>query len=230
MAKLSTMQPININATTLSTWGSKWLINSSFSKKEAMDFGTEIDKAFGIALASLLSNTVTYPKSATIMPLSDDVVEIGPTKIIGGIRPQDFDVAYRPDGARVVFDSKTLNAESSIQKNWQNMINDLGTEATTVHTRFPYAIVAFILVIPKPALKQSQEDDIIRTLERLCGREKVIDQMHLAEAISLIIWDPSTGQICPNVPNNSSPLRIEKMHSTIEKRYYERYKGLPPHK
>lgn len=29
------------------------------------------------------------------------------------------------------------------------MINDLGTEATTVHTRFPYAIVAFLVVVPK---------------------------------------------------------------------------------
>jgi len=51
-------------------------------------------------------------------------------------------VGYRPDGLRFAFDSKTLNDKKSIGKNWQNMINDLATEATTVHSRFPYASLA----------------------------------------------------------------------------------------
>ena len=28
------------------------------------------------------------------------------------------------------------------------MVNDLATEATTVHTRFPYCVVAFIVTVP----------------------------------------------------------------------------------
>jgi len=32
-------------------------------------------------------------------------------------------VGYRPDGIRFAFDSKTLNDQESIAKNWQNMIS-----------------------------------------------------------------------------------------------------------
>ena len=72
--------------------------------------------------------------------------------IVGGIRKQNYDVAYRPDGVRFAFDSKTLNVADSMGKNWQNMVNDLATEASTVHTRFPMAVVAFLVLIPVPAL------------------------------------------------------------------------------
>jgi hypothetical protein len=109
------------------------------------------------------------------------------------------------------------------------MVNDLGSEATTVHTRFPYTIVAFIVVVPKPALGEKQEHDIIRTLERLGTRENVIDQPHLAEAISLVVWDPATGEICEEVPPADSDLRVERLSSQIQPIYYNRYKGLPPH-
>jgi len=86
--------------------------------------------------------------SKKLIPSEADCVELGPARIIGGVRPQNFDVAYRPDGVRVAFDSKTLNDLKSAGKNWQNMVNDLATEAATVHTRFPYALVAFIVAIP----------------------------------------------------------------------------------
>jgi hypothetical protein len=150
-------------------------------------------------------------------------------RIIGGIRPQNFDAAYRPDGPRVVFDSKTLNDLKSVGKNWQNMVNDLATEAATVHTRFPYALVAFIVVIPKPALGGKQEADIIRTLERLGSRKDILDQAHLAEALSLIIWNPETGEIDPLVPSHNSNLRLENFTDTLYPDYVNRYKGLPPH-
>jgi hypothetical protein len=109
------------------------------------------------------------------------------------------------------------------------MINDLATEATTVHTRFPYAIVAFVVVVPRPALAYQQETDIIRTLERLGTRRDVLDQAQLAEAIAFIVWNPETGLIDPDTPLQSSNLRIEKLSETIYPHYLERYKGLPPH-
>jgi hypothetical protein len=167
--------------------------------------------------------------SNELLPPIDNCVEIGPARIIGGIRPQNFDVAYRPDGPRIVYDSKTLNDAGSIPKNWQNMVNDLGTEATTVHTRFPYAIVAFIVAVPKPAIRTSQLSDLVRTLERLATREVVIDQAHLAEAISFVVWDPQTGKIDTDIPGNASPLHINNFMSKIHRCYGERYKGLPPH-
>lgn len=64
-------------------------------------------------------------------------VEIGPVRVEGGIRPQNFDAGYRPIidqvlDVRFAFDSKTLNDTKSVGKNWLNMVNDIATESATV--------------------------------------------------------------------------------------------------
>lgn len=207
---------------------------SAFSKKQGMDFGLTFDRGVATALSKMLGDIeiVEYKgtsKDAALQPPKPECIEVGPARVIGGVRPQNFDVAYRPDGVRIAYDSKTLNDSSSIQKNWQNMVNDLATEATTVHTRFPYAVVAFIVAVPRPALRSSQEQDMIRTLERLATREQVIDQSHLAEAIAFVVWDPLTGEIDPDTPKPDSILRYEKFMTKIHHCYSDRYKGLPPH-
>ncbi len=128
-----------------------------------------------------------------------------------------------------MFDSKTLNDRESIGKNWQNMINDLATEATTVHTRFPHALVAFMVVYPEPCVSLSQRRATIETLERLARRVNVADPNHIAEAISLVLWNPSDGSIDANVPTSNSPLRLERFSTQVQEIYVSRYKGLPPH-
>jgi len=241
MAELQKMPPIEIDPIELKKWGEKWLSNKNaengqrkaeycFDRQQSVNFASFIDFAFGKAISKMLGNiNVTTPMGNSLLPEYPDIVEVGSVRIIGGVRPQNFDAAYRPDGPRIVFDSKTLNEEKSIGKNWQNMINDLGTEATTVHTRFPYSLVVFFVVLPKPALNDKQERDLVRTLERLGTRKNVLDQPHLAEAISMVVWDPQTGIIDPDTPHNTSNLRLEKIPAIIEAIYYDRYKGLPPH-
>lgn len=204
-----------------------------FDKKQSMDFGVIFDTAFGKSLAAMLGDIpVVKPptrKDMLLVPAQPDCVEVGPTRIVGAIRPQNYDAAYRPDGPRIVYDGKTLNDRESIRKNWQNMVNDLTAEASTVHIRFPMCIVVFIVVVPKPSLEPSQERDIIRTLERLGSREDELDQHNLAESVAFVVWDPATGTIDPNVPPQGSPLRIEKLHTRIQDAYMDRYKNLPPH-
>lgn len=241
MAELQNMPQLNISGEELAMWGKRWLgtvndVNgkaknaNAFDKQQAMNFAGFVDMAFGRALAEMLGNIpIEIPKAKSLIPAKADCVEVGAVRIIGGVRPQNFDAGYRPDGPRVVFDSKTLNDTDSVRKNWQNMINDLGAEATTIHTRFPYAIVSFVVLVPKPALEPKQAHDIIRTLERLGTRRSVIDLPHLAESISLILWDPETGTIGMDVPREESSLRFEKIPQTVEPLYHERYKGLPPH-
>ena len=241
MAELRSMPQLEISGEELTMWGRRWLAVTNetngraknaeaFDKQQAMNFAGFVDLAFGKSLAEMLGGIpVETPKAKDLIPAKADCVEVGPVRIIGGVRPQNFDAGYRPDGPRVVFDSKTLNDTDSVRKNWQNMINDLGAEATTIHTRFPYAIVAFAVLIPKPALEAKQEHDLIRTLERMGTRRNVIDLPHLAESISLIVWDPATGTICDEVPGAASNLRYDKIPSIIEPIYHERYKGLPPH-
>ncbi len=242
MASLQEMPTVKIDSSVLKRWGKIWLgvessgkepkNQDSFDKKQAMDFGKEvIDPAVAKSLANMLGEIpIKSPQSRdSLLPPDNNCIEIGDARIIGGVRPQNFDIAYRPDGVRIAYDSKTLNDVESIKKNWQNMINDLATEATTVHTRFPYAIVIFVVVVPKQALQSSQEFDLIRTLERLGTRRGVQDQVHLAEAISLIVWNAEDGKIDESVPNSLSNLRLEKLAKIITPLYLERYKGLPPH-
>jgi len=169
------------------------------------------------------------PKGNSLLPPAPDCVEVGPVRVIGGVRPQNFDVGYRPDGIRFAYDSKTLNDTKSVGKNWQNMINDLATEATNVHTRFPHAVVAFIVAIPEPCLGRDHGAAIIGTLERLGRRIGIDGPAHMAEAISLVLWNPTTGEIHPTIPHPSSLARFEVFSELVESAYIERYKGLPPH-
>ena len=243
MAELQRMPRIQIPPQTLVSWGSIWsgTVGSPkrdgtptskavdrFDKKQGMDFGQVFDRAFGTALAKMLGGIpVITPNAKALTPPKPDCVEVGTTRVIGGIRPQNYDVAYRPDGPRVVFDSKTLNDKDSIRKNWQNMINDLASEAVTVHTRFPFCVVAFIVVLPAPALPPRQHRAISSTLERLGSRHDELDQHHLAEAASLVVWDPATGAI--HDASSNSPVRLDTMHTRIEHAYVDRYQHLPPH-
>jgi hypothetical protein len=235
------MPSLQIQTEDLLKWGKLWKAtvnpetnkakeSGALDRQQSVRFAKTVDRAFADSLAAMLGGVpVVETDSRALVPSSGNCVEMGAVRVIGGVRPQNFDVAYRPDGLRVAFDSKTLNDRKSIGKNWQNMINDLATEATTVHTRFPYAVVAFVVLLPRPALVIQQELDIVRTLERLGTRRTVLNQAQLAEAISLVIWDPDTGLIDAASPSPTSPLRIDRFPETFYPRYVERYKGLPPH-
>lgn len=235
------MPPVVISEADLRVWGRRWLseVNeetgkakkpNAFDRQQSVNFASFIDERFARSLAAMLGGIpVERVSRKRLVPPVPDCVEIGQVRVVGGVRPQDFDVAYRPDGPRIAFDSKTLNDAKSVAKNWQNMINDLATEATTVHTRFPFAIVVFVVVIPRPALPKKQELDMTRTLERLGTRKDVLDQVQLAEAISLVIWEPTTGTVDLTTPARDSILRAERLSARLFPHYVDRYKGLPPH-
>ncbi len=109
------------------------------------------------------------------------------------------------------------------------MVNDLATEATTVHSRFPHAVVAFMVIIPEPCFMPNQRTALTQTLERLARRVGVNEPVYLAEAISLVVWNPTDGSIDTECPHPVSPLRIENFSRQVESAYISRYKGLPPH-
>lgn len=231
MAALVPIQPIKWPQADIAKFGQYWLHGGEkFTRKQSMDFGGPIDTAVANALAQMLGSIpIATPSSTVLLPSSADEVELGHFRVIGGVRPQNFDVGYRPDGVRIAFDSKTLNDRESIRKNYQNMINDLATEATTVHTRFPYAIVSFLVALPEPALEPVQERALIGTLERMTARDSPLDLAHKAEAISVVLWNPQNGTIDCSRPDPTSPLRLEAFARQMEAAYVSRYKGLPPH-
>ncbi len=234
MAQLALMPKIAVDRAQLRAFGEVWTANGGALGRtpphSSLDLGRLFDKTVADALAVMLGGIpVIVPKDDDLIPQQADCVECGNIRIIGGVRPQNFDVGYRPDSVRFAFDSKTLNDSKSVGKNWQNMINDLATEATTVHTRFPYAVVAFMVIIPVPCLTGSTRPAMIGTLERLGRRSGIDGPNHTAEAISLVLWDPATGEFDAAVPDPASPLRIERFSEQVEAAYVNRYKGLPPH-
>ncbi len=235
MVMLAQMPALSLTAAALRPFGRQWTENGgSLSRTppySSTQLGQLADNAVAKALAILLGGIPVVPPSnaSALLPPQPDCVEVGDIRIVGGVRPQNFDVGYRPDGVRFAFDSKTLNDLESVRKNYQNMINDLATEATTVHTRFPFAVVAFMVIVPAPCLVDPQRAALIGTLERLARRRSINDPSHLAEAIGLVVWEPSTGRINSAVPPASSPLRIEAFSTQVKDAYFSRYQGLPPH-
>jgi hypothetical protein len=234
MASLATMPSITISQSDLQRFGRAWINNgqrlSRTPPESSGELGKLFDMAVGRALATLLGGIpIVSPNASSLTPPQADCVEVGPVRVIGGVRPQNFDVGYRPDGIRFAFDSKTLNDRESIGKNWQNMINDLATEATTVHSRFPHALVAFMVIYPAPCVSSAHQKATIETLERLARRSSVEGEPFMAESISLVLWHPEDGTIDQDIPASSSPLRIEKFSEQVATAYTSRYKGLPPH-
>ncbi|MBI2940647.1 MAG: hypothetical protein HYY04_09440 [Chloroflexi bacterium] len=235
MARLQLpMPPVVIDRAALAAFGQTWTNQggrlSRTPPHSSAQLGRLFEEAVASSLAGMLGNIPVVPQTGrALIPPSDDCVEVGEIRMIGGVRPQNFDVAYRPDGVRFAFDAKTLNDLDSVRKNWQNMVNDLSTEATTIHSRFPYAVVSFLVAIPKPCLLAPQRAAIIETLERLARRADVGGPIYLAEAISLVLWDPASGAIDPTIPDPESPSRIERFPQQVQPEYVNRYKGLPPH-
>jgi len=235
MPSLAPMPPVVLANHDLVEFGAQWTANGQRLSRtppfSSMQLGNLANTAVAASLAAMLGGVPIVPpiNSNSLLPPQQDCVELGEIRIVGGIRPQNFDVGYRPDGVRFAFDSKTLNDLKSVGKNYQNMINDLATEAATVHTRFPYAVVGFMVVIPSPCLVEPQRSALVGRLEGLNRRVSIDEPAHLAEAIALVAWSPATGLIDPAVPVNGSSIRIEGFSGRVQAAYFNRYQGMPPH-
>lgn len=234
MASLASLPSIVISSAKLKQFGQQWKKNGgSLSRSppfSSMELTKTLDAAVASSLATMLGGIPIVPgKRDQLWPPGQDCVELAPVTVVGAVRTQTFDVAYRPDGIRIAVDSKTLNDAKSVAKNYQNMINDLATEATTVHLRFPYAVVGFLVAIPEGCIPAGQQAALIQTLERLAARSRPDHAPHLAEGIALVIWDPVTGQINGALPTAQSPITLGAFATQLEKTYVDRYKGSPPH-
>src|SRR4051812_34559946 len=125
MAQLKAMPKVLLSTADLAAFGATWQKNGgSLSRtppQSSMELAAVLDTRVAEALAHMLGGIgIVSPSSTALLPSQPDVVERGACRIIGGIRPQNFDVTYRPDGVRIAFDSKTLNDTDSVRKNYQN--------------------------------------------------------------------------------------------------------------
>jgi hypothetical protein len=142
MARLAPMPPLMISQNDLILFVSTWKnLNGRLSRTPPQSSGEPgrlFDVAVGTSLARMLGDIpVVTPTSTALLPSHSDCVEVGHVRIIGGVRPQNFDVGYRPDGVRFAFDSKTLNdkkAWARTGKTW-SMISLLKPRPSTAGSR-----------------------------------------------------------------------------------------------
>lgn len=98
MAALQPMPALTIAPTQLKEFGDAWLANgnslSRTSPFSSSDLGRIFDETVGKALAVMLGDiSIDYrPSSTALKPAYPDCVEVGPVRVIGGVRPQNFDV------------------------------------------------------------------------------------------------------------------------------------------
>ncbi len=107
MAALQPMPQVQVSQADLIAWGVIWRGTQRsnktdgtpnprakkprcFDKKQGMDFGHVFDKVFGSAIAAMLGNIpVVEPQGRSLVPPQADCVEVGTTRIVGGIRHQN---------------------------------------------------------------------------------------------------------------------------------------------
>lgn len=232
MPALQKMPEIVLDEKDLKNLGQNWNpISKSLPKADGERAGKICDSNIAKSLARMLGDIEVKPplNSKALIPPHEDCVELGHTTIIGGIRSQRFDICYRPDGIRFAYDNKSLNSKESVGKNYRNMINDLGTEAATVHSRFPFAVVSFVVIVPEPCLEEPHLTGLMSSLIRLNNRSSENDHAHKAEVISLVLWDPTTGKINKDYPTKDTGLHLSSYSEKIYENYFLRYRGMPPH-
>src|SRR5688572_8569030 len=128
MSRLRPMPPIAIDNADLKRFGARWLANGETLTGTPPESSTQLGQLFDRAVAEALREMlgaipIRKPSARSLTPVEPDCVEVGPVRVVGGVRAQNFDVGYRPDGPRVLFDSKTLNNTGSLGKNFLNMLN-----------------------------------------------------------------------------------------------------------
>lgn len=122
MAALSSMPALVIDKNELAKFGVAWTQSGERLGRTPPFSSGELGRLFDLAVATALSEMlgdipIIKPRSEALTPEQPNCVEVGEVRIVGGVRPQNFDVGYRPDGIRFAFDSKTLNDEESVKKN-----------------------------------------------------------------------------------------------------------------
>src|SRR6266567_6938681 len=101
MATLVSMPPITIDQADLIRFGNTWTSKggrlSRTPPQSSDELGNLFNTAVGSALATMLGGIpIIRPGRNALIPPQADCVEVGPVRIIGGVRPQNFDVGYRP--------------------------------------------------------------------------------------------------------------------------------------
>ena len=96
------MPAVTVEQAELTRFGETWRNNggglSRTPPQSSSQLGNLFDAAVGASLVMMLGGIpIVRPASTALTASVADCVEVGPVRIIGGVRPQNFDVGYRPE-------------------------------------------------------------------------------------------------------------------------------------
>jgi hypothetical protein len=158
----------------------------------------------------------------------------GERPISGALRTANSDVteAGEYDGLRLAIEIKPVNL--AVGRAIWNRFGDVRTFAVNLHLKFPFAVVGGVLAIPTyeeatrkgGSVKKDTRPLINRAVLRLAragGRLKESDAPHLLEGVWVLVYDPDTSMLDPNVPPSGNHLRLDEFIDDLVKAYDARF-------
>ncbi|MBN2113079.1 MAG: hypothetical protein JW785_03020 [Acidimicrobiia bacterium] len=158
----------------------------------------------------------------------------GETTVGGGLRSVNADVSEftEIDGLRLAVEIKPINL--AVGRAIWNRFGDIRTFAVNLHLKFPFAVVAGILTVPVFEIGKTKDGEtrkatthlIQRAEKRLVrsgNREHEGEAAHLLEAVGLVVFDPDTKLVDPDIPEAGNGLRWEEFIGQLAAAYEGRF-------
>jgi hypothetical protein len=158
----------------------------------------------------------------------------GERPVAGALRTMNSDVTDSTefDGLRLAIEIKPVNL--AVGRAIWNRFGDIRTFAVNMHLKFPFAVIGGVLAIPtyemttrKAGLHKKDTRPLINRavlrLARAGGRIKESDAPHLMEGVWVLVYDPETATLDPNVPPPGNHLRLDEFIDDLAKAYDARF-------
>jgi hypothetical protein len=157
----------------------------------------------------------------------------GERDVSGALRivKADLSETHQLDGLRLAVELKPVNL--AVGRAIWNRFGDIRTFAVNLHLKFPFAVVGGVLAIPTyeessgdTPVRRSTVHLITRAVDRLAragGRRTEGDAPHLLEGVGVIVYDPDSGQLDPDLPAAGRGLRWDEFVSSLAAAYRARF-------
>jgi hypothetical protein len=157
----------------------------------------------------------------------------GEREVSGALRVARADVCelHPLDGLRLAVEIKPVNL--AVGRAIWNRFGDIRTFAVNLHLKFPFAVVGGVLAVP--TYEEAREAgggrrSTVRLIERAVarliragGRLTEGDAPHLLEGVGVIVYDPETARLIPDLPPPGSGLRWDEFVAALNAAYEARF-------
>ena len=193
----------------------------------APTLNNRVKKAAQIRLSHILGRALASALAQAPRPVT---VHVGEREVAGALRVMKADVSdvHPLDGLRLAVELKPINL--AVGRAIWNRFGDIRTFAVNLHLKFPFAVIGGLLTIPTIEIDGDQNRStthlITRAINRLVragGRRNEAEAAHLLEAVGVVVYDPLTASIDPEIPAEGSGLRWEEFVNALSTAYDSRF-------